>query len=126
MISGLGFYHEVMTMETYQRLKEDSVVVEDIFKNKARERLLQWIALADERLSETGLTMFMTGGNDDDEWVALRYDLTAPLSYPPCHAHLHDVACSLVAPGEQDGAGAELAMPGATAPGQRPAAPRYH
>jgi Icc-related predicted phosphoesterase len=69
MISGLGFYHEVMTMETYQRLRENSVGVEKIFKNKARERLLQWIALADERLREIGLKMFMTGGNDDDEWV---------------------------------------------------------
>jgi len=69
MISGLGFYHEVMTMGTYQSLKEDSAGVEEIFKNKARERLLQWIALADGRLREIGLKMFMTGGNDDDEWV---------------------------------------------------------
>jgi Icc-related predicted phosphoesterase len=69
MIAGLGFYHEIMDMARYNALKDDAGAVENIFREKARERLLSWIRFADERLQETNLKLYMTGGNDDDQWV---------------------------------------------------------
>ena len=69
MISDLGFYYEIMDIDRYNELKQKPEEVEHIFQEKARERLLHWIKLADERLSDTKLKLFMTGGNDDDEWV---------------------------------------------------------
>jgi Icc-related predicted phosphoesterase len=69
MIDDLGFYWEIMDIDTYQTLKDDSERVEKIFKQKARERLLGWIKLADERLAGKPYKLYMTGGNDDDQWV---------------------------------------------------------
>ncbi|RKX94953.1 MAG: metallophosphoesterase [Spirochaetes bacterium] len=69
MISDLGFYYEIMDIDRYNELKDKPEEVENIFKQKARERLIHWINLAEERLSDTNLKLFMTGGNDDDEWV---------------------------------------------------------
>ncbi len=69
MIDDLGFYWEIMDGETYHALKDDSVKVEDIFKQKARDRLLSWMKLADERLRGKPFKLYMTGGNDDDQWV---------------------------------------------------------
>jgi Icc-related predicted phosphoesterase len=69
LISGMGFYHEVMEHETYDLLTENPEKVEEMFAVKARERLIRWIAHADEQLEKTGLLLYMTGGNDDDQWV---------------------------------------------------------
>jgi len=69
MIMDLGFYYDVMNIDRYHKLKDSSEEVEEIFKNNARKRLLDWIEFAHERLKDTQLKMFLTGGNDDDSWV---------------------------------------------------------
>jgi Icc-related predicted phosphoesterase len=69
LISSMGFYHEVMGHDTYERLKENPDEVEEMFALKARERLLRWIGHADEQLDGTSRLLYMTGGNDDDQWV---------------------------------------------------------
>jgi len=69
MIDDLGFYWEIMDSQTYTTLKDNSARVEEIFKQKARERLLSWIRLADERLQGKPYRLYLTGGNDDDQWV---------------------------------------------------------
>ena len=39
--------------------------VESIFERLMKERLIEWIALADERLAGTGVRCYIMGGNDD-------------------------------------------------------------
>lgn len=39
--------------------------VEPLFERLMKERLLAWVALADERLAGTGVRCYMMGGNDD-------------------------------------------------------------
>ncbi|HYX49239.1 MAG TPA: hypothetical protein VE843_05825, partial [Ktedonobacteraceae bacterium] len=39
--------------------------VESIFERLMKERLLEWVALADERLAGTGVRCYIMGGNDD-------------------------------------------------------------
>lgn len=39
--------------------------VEPLFEHLMKERLLAWVALADERLAGTGVRCYMMGGNDD-------------------------------------------------------------
>jgi Icc-related predicted phosphoesterase len=39
--------------------------VEALFERLMKERLAEWVALADERLAGTGVRCFMMGGNDD-------------------------------------------------------------
>jgi hypothetical protein len=67
LIGGMGFYYEVMDHDTFEMLKECPEKVEEIFVKNAKERLLSWIRHADELLRGTGLKLYMTGGNDDDE-----------------------------------------------------------
>jgi len=88
MIADLGFYHEIMKIETYQELKDDCDSVEDIFKRKARERLLDWIRIADEKLQDKQYKLYMTGGNDDDQWVvhAIEENQTEKVINPEGHA----------------------------------------
>lgn len=60
-----GLYWRVMNEEEYLELQRDAFAVEKLFRELARERLEHWIELANERLNETELHLYMTGGNDD-------------------------------------------------------------
>ncbi|HZQ05097.1 MAG TPA: metallophosphoesterase [Anaerolineae bacterium] len=61
----LGFYFKIMDEEEFRTLAEDRLAVEKLFHALARERLEQWIELAESRLQDTGIRCFVTGGNDD-------------------------------------------------------------
>jgi Icc-related predicted phosphoesterase len=61
----LGFYSQVMTEEAYRALQADEAAVEIMFHDLARQRLEAWIDLAESRLRGTGITCYVTGGNDD-------------------------------------------------------------
>jgi Icc-related predicted phosphoesterase len=65
----LGFYHQIMDEPEYQRLAADPAAVNELFHERARERLSSWVDLAEERLGGTGKKCFVTGGNDDDPEV---------------------------------------------------------
>lgn len=60
-----GLYWRLMNEEEYIELQRDAMATEKLFRELARERLELWIALANERLNETVLQLYMTGGNDD-------------------------------------------------------------
>lgn len=64
-IGTLGFYHRTMTEEEFQAIQADPAAVDQLFHQLARERLIQWIELAETRLKDTGIKCFVTGGNDD-------------------------------------------------------------
>jgi Icc-related predicted phosphoesterase len=61
----LGFYFKIMEEEEFRALANDRAAVEKLFHDLARERLQNWIELAETRLKGTGIQCFVTGGNDD-------------------------------------------------------------
>jgi len=61
----LGYYSEVVSPEEYEDLAHNPERVAALYHRLATERLATWIDLAEERLSGTGIRMFVTGGNDD-------------------------------------------------------------
>ncbi len=61
----LGFYFKIMEEEEFRALSQDRDAVEKMFHKLARERLEQWIDMAETRLKDTGINCFVTGGNDD-------------------------------------------------------------
>lgn len=65
----LGFYFKVMQEDEVKYLQENESPLEELFRAQARQRLTNWIELADSRLSGTGIKCFVTGGNDDDPEV---------------------------------------------------------
>jgi Icc-related predicted phosphoesterase len=65
----LGFYSQIMGEDEYQDLAAKPAAVSALFHRLARERLGNWIDLAETRLKGTGIKCFVTGGNDDDPEV---------------------------------------------------------
>lgn len=61
----LGFYHKIMDEEEFRALSIDENAVNELFHQVARQRLNNWVDLAEERLAGTGKKCFVTGGNDD-------------------------------------------------------------
>lgn len=66
----LGFYYTVMEQDEFQTLQADPAAVHALFNQLAREKLISWVNLAEDRLKGTGIKCFVTGGNDD-EWEVL-------------------------------------------------------
>jgi Icc-related predicted phosphoesterase len=64
-IGTLGFYSRVMSEEEFRATLAEPALVEKLFHDLARERLLAWMELAETRLAGTGITCYVTGGNDD-------------------------------------------------------------
>ena len=64
-IGTLGFYSKVMEEDEFKALQADPQAVDGLFHNLAKERLLAWVQLAQERLSGSGIRCYITGGNDD-------------------------------------------------------------
>jgi len=66
----LGFYNKIMDEEEFRAISADPKAVDKLFHEKARQKLSDWVDLAEERLNGTGIKCFVTGGNDD-EWDVL-------------------------------------------------------
>lgn len=62
----LGFYYKTMDEDEFRALQADPKSVDHLFNELARQRLVNWVDLAEERLNGTGIKCFVTGGNDDD------------------------------------------------------------
>ncbi len=73
-IEMVGYYWVHLTREEFEALKADPAAQEALFKRLVLERLREWIALADERLSGSNIPVYMAPGNDDylevDEVIA--------------------------------------------------------
>jgi Icc-related predicted phosphoesterase len=65
----LGFYSQIMEEDEYKALAAQPEDVSKLFHKLARERLAEWVDLAETRLRGTGIRCFVTGGNDDDPEV---------------------------------------------------------
>jgi Icc-related predicted phosphoesterase len=64
-VGTLGFYSKIMGEDEFRVLQADPQAVDDLFHTLAKERLLAWVQLAQERLAHTDIRCFITGGNDD-------------------------------------------------------------
>ncbi len=60
-----GYYFYVLTAEEKEKLSSSPEQKNELFASLMRDRLKQWIELAEERLRPTGIRCYMTGGNDD-------------------------------------------------------------
>jgi len=66
----LGFYHKVMEQDEFLALQANPDDVHSLFNELAKQKLINWVSLAEERLNGTGIKCFVTGGNDA-EWEVL-------------------------------------------------------
>lgn len=64
-IEDCGYYPVDMTPEEVARLKSDNPYFINLFHQLISERLKQWTQLAKEKLTGTGINVYITGGNDD-------------------------------------------------------------
>jgi len=65
----LGFYYKVMDEDEFKETSADPQAVSQLFNDLARQRLSNWVDLAEERLRGIGIKCFVTGGNDDEPEV---------------------------------------------------------
>ncbi|MDR3573169.1 MAG: metallophosphoesterase [Anaerolineaceae bacterium] len=61
----VGYYWCIMNDEEFRALKADQKKQDDLFKSLVLARMKEWMALAEERLAGTGITLYMAPGNDD-------------------------------------------------------------
>lgn len=64
-IGVLGFYSKIMEPDEFQAIQADPGAIDALFHQLARERLEEWVELAETRLAGTAIKCFVTGGNDD-------------------------------------------------------------
>jgi len=65
----LGFYYKIMEEDEFKELSSSENAISALFNELARQRLSNWVDLAEERLAGTGIKCFVTGGNDDEPEV---------------------------------------------------------
>lgn len=64
-IRDMGAYPYVTDEEGKRKLSEDPLEIERVFERLALEGLEEWMKLATERLANTNVKLYFTGGNDD-------------------------------------------------------------
>jgi len=72
----LGFYWQEMDPEEYASYEGQQDRIDDLFDVLAKERLAQWVTLAEERLADTSVNVYLCGGNDDTDEVLSALDET--------------------------------------------------
>ncbi|HWF74269.1 MAG TPA: hypothetical protein VG186_13045 [Solirubrobacteraceae bacterium] len=80
-IADRGSYARLSSLEEREELARDPAAFERAFNEAIRERVEQWVALADERLSGSGIACFVMLGNDDDEELADILRTSSALTY---------------------------------------------
>ncbi|HWF51518.1 MAG TPA: hypothetical protein VG294_12845 [Solirubrobacteraceae bacterium] len=69
-IADRGGYSRKSTPEEHELLSNDPAAFDEAFAEAIRERVEQWVALADERLKDSDISCYVMLGNDDDEELA--------------------------------------------------------
>jgi Icc-related predicted phosphoesterase len=64
-----GRYPVTVTMAEYDRLAANGSDVEELFARECLDQLRRWLALAAERLGPRQVPLYITGGNDDYEFI---------------------------------------------------------
>lgn len=74
VLQTLGFYWQEMEPEKYKEYEGNQDRIDGLFDVLAKDRLAEWIALAEERLAGTHVRVFLCGGNDDTDEVLSALD----------------------------------------------------
>ena len=64
-----GFYYYVTTQDEMDFLAQNPAAREAMFHHVIKDSLVSWFELAEERLRGTGVQVFVSPGNDDDDAV---------------------------------------------------------
>ena len=64
-VSDSGYYPLKMDQKEYEELAHDKNRLNEVFLNLMKERLRNWLNLAEERLKGSGVTVVINAGNDD-------------------------------------------------------------
>jgi len=70
----LGFYWQEMDPEEYRTYEGNQDNIDGLFDVLAKERLKEWVGLAEERLAGTHVRVYLCGGNDDTDEVLTALD----------------------------------------------------
>jgi hypothetical protein len=70
----LGFYWQEMDPDEYRTYEGQQDRIDTLFDVLAKERLADWVTLAEERLAGTGVRAYLCGGNDDTDEVLTALD----------------------------------------------------
>jgi len=65
----LGFYPYRTSNEEWSEIESNHQKYDGLFRKLATERLQAWVALAEQKLKGKGVTVYVTGGNDDPQYV---------------------------------------------------------
>jgi Icc-related predicted phosphoesterase len=65
-ISDVGYYPHRTDQDEIAALQADPDLMHDLFHRKMIERVGEWVALAEERIGQSGVQFYMMPGNDDD------------------------------------------------------------
>jgi Icc-related predicted phosphoesterase len=84
----LGYYYVNLTEAEFQATQKDQGIVNDIFNDEQRKRLVKWIKMADEKYQGTNVKLYVTGGNDDAVEVLNTFDETPSDYVIPCEGKL--------------------------------------
>jgi len=60
-----GYYPYVTTKEELEDLKENKRKLDDLFIELSKSQIQRWLLLAEEKLKDTNVSVYITGGNDD-------------------------------------------------------------
>ena len=64
-----GYYPYVTDSKKAEEMRQNAAEVHGIFTQLMYETLARWIRIAEERLKDSGVKLFITGGNDDRQDV---------------------------------------------------------
>jgi Icc-related predicted phosphoesterase len=70
----LGFYWQEMEPDEYREYEGNQGRIDTLFDVLAKQRLKEWVALAEERLADTRVRVYLCGGNDDTDEVLTALD----------------------------------------------------
>lgn len=68
-ISDIGYYPYVTDPEEVAALQGDPERMHQLFRQQMIQRVREWVALAEERIGQSGVQFYMMPGNDDDPGV---------------------------------------------------------
>jgi Icc-related predicted phosphoesterase len=81
-IENAGYYWVEQTRQEYDAMKGDHDAIDALFKERAIERIEEWLALADERLAGKNTQVYICPGNDD--WWEIDNMIERSKSLLPC------------------------------------------
>ncbi len=80
-IADKGSYARCCTLDQRGELTSDPAAFEKAFAESIRERVQQWVELADKRLQDSPIEFYVMLGNDDDEELAAILRTSSKLQY---------------------------------------------